>query len=121
MISLTVKAGLRKINHNFSKRERESVPIAHGFRKFFTTQLINSKINPEIREMLLGHSIGLAGAYYKPTEDEMQEEYMKGVDNLTINPENRLMRKVEMLTIEKSKVDQALSDIQDMKTRLGLT
>jgi hypothetical protein len=95
--------------------------LAHGFRKFFTTQLLNAKVNPEIREMLLGHSIGLAGAYYKPTEDEMLEEFMKGVDNLTINPEKRLMRKVEMLTIEKSKVDQALSDIQDMKTRLGLT
>ena len=52
--------------------------LAHGFRKFFTTQLINSKVNPEIREMLLGHSIGLASAYYKPTEDEMLDEYMKG-------------------------------------------
>lgn len=31
------------------------VPIAHGFRKFFTTQLINSEVNPEIREMLLCH------------------------------------------------------------------
>lgn len=67
LISLSVKAGLRKVNHNFTKRERESVPVAHGFRKFFTTQLVNSKVNPEIREMLLGHSIGLAGAYYKPT------------------------------------------------------
>jgi hypothetical protein len=57
--------------------------------------------------MLLGHGIGLAGAYYKPTEDEMLEEYMKAADNLTINEENRLKKKVEMLTIEKSKVDQA--------------
>ena len=38
--------------------------------------------------MLLGHSIGLAGAYYKPTEDEMLDEYMKTADNLTINEEN---------------------------------
>ncbi len=36
------------------------VATTHGFRKFFTTQLINSKVNPEIREMLLGHKIGLA-------------------------------------------------------------
>ena len=46
------------------------VPIAHGFRKFFTTQIIQSKINPEIREMLLGHTIGLTGVYYKPTEEK---------------------------------------------------
>ena len=35
--------------------------------------------------MLLGHKIGLSSAYYSPTEDEMLEEYMKAVDNLTIN------------------------------------
>ncbi|MDW0221189.1 MAG: hypothetical protein QOG24_09780 [Nitrososphaeraceae archaeon] len=31
---------------------RKEIAIAHGFRKFFTTQLINSKVNPEIREIL---------------------------------------------------------------------
>lgn len=118
---LAIKAGLRKVNHEFTHRERKPVPLAHGFRKFFTTQLINSKVNPEIREMLLGHSIGLAGAYYKPTEDEMLDEYLKAADNLTINEENRLLRKVEMLTIEKSKVDLALSQIDEMKKRLKIT
>ena len=73
LYSLAIKAGLRRVNHQFTGRERKPVPLAHGFRKFFTTQLINSKVNPEIREML-GHSIGLAGAYYKPTEDEMLDE-----------------------------------------------
>jgi integrase len=120
LYSLAIKSGLRKVNHQFTGRERKPVPLAHGFRKFFTTQLINAKVNPEIREMLLGHSIGLASAYYKPTEDEMLEEYMKAADNLTINEENRLRRKVEVLTIEKSKVDLALSQIEEMKKRIGL-
>jgi integrase len=83
-----------------------NVPIANGFRKFFTTQLINSKVNPEIREMLLGHKIGLAGSYYRPTEQEMLEEYAKANDNLTIDPSNRLQRKIETLTIEKSRLDR---------------
>lgn len=78
--SLTIRSGVRQVNHNATGRERQPVPLAHGFRKFFTTELINAKVNPEIREMLLGHSIGLAGAYYKPTEDEMLDEYMKSVD-----------------------------------------
>jgi hypothetical protein len=34
-----------------------------AFVKFTTTQLVNSQVNPEIREMLLGHKIGLASAY----------------------------------------------------------
>ena len=119
--SLTIKAGLRTVNHNARGKERKSVPLVHGFRKFYTTQLIKAKVNPEIREMTLGHSIGLASAYYKPTEDEMLEEYMKAADNLTINEENRLRKKIEVLTIEKSKVDLALSQIEDMKKRIGLT
>ena len=54
------RCGLRTVNHVESSENngnRKSVARAHGFRKFFTTQLINSKVNPEIREMLLGHSI----------------------------------------------------------------
>ena len=65
--------------------------------------------------MLLGHKIGLASAYYRPSEDEMLNEYLKAVDNLTINEENRLKRKVEVLTVEKSKVDFALASIEEMK------
>jgi hypothetical protein len=79
--------------------------IAHGFRKFFTTQLVNSKVNAEIREMSLGHKIGLASCYYRPSVEEMLAEYEKAIDNLTIDPSKRLQRKVETLTIEKSRLD----------------
>jgi integrase len=106
--ALAIKCGIRV---NADKNTRQEVMMSHGFRKFFTTQLINSKINPEIREMLLGHKIGLASAYYRPTEQEMFEEYEKAIDNLTIDPSNRLQRKVETLQIEKSL-------IEDMNARL---
>ena len=56
--------------------------------------------------MLLGHKIGLASAYYQPTEQEMFAEYEKAEDNLTIDPANRLQRKIETLTIEKSRLDR---------------
>jgi hypothetical protein len=86
--------------------EKKDVSVAHGFRKFFATHLIQSKVNPEIREMLLGHKIGLASAYYRPTEQEMFAEYEKAEDNLTIDPANKLQRKIETLTIEKSRLDR---------------
>lgn len=91
--------------------------LAHGFRKFFTTQLVNSKVNPEIREMLLGHKIGLASSYYKPTSNEMMSEYEKAIDNLTIDPANRLQRKVETLTIEKSRLDILEAKYQQLEHR----
>ena len=56
--------------------------------------------------MLLGHKIGLASCYYRPTEEEMYQEYEKAIDNLTIDPANRLQRKVEKLEIEKSQMDR---------------
>ena len=117
-----VTSGVRQMDPvHGHQHKRKEVPMLHGFRKFFTTQLVHSKVIPEIREMLLGHKIGLASAYYKPTEDEMLEEYMKAIDNLTINEENRLRKKVETLTIEKSKVDLALAQIEEMKKKIGLT
>lgn len=88
--------GLRETNH-VNQFKRKEVSRLHGFRKFFTKQLVDSKVNPEIREMLLGHKIGLASAYYKPTEGEMLDEYMKAINNLTINEENRLRIKVQKL------------------------
>ena len=99
----------------------KDVMLAHGFRKFFTTQLINSKVNPEIREMLLGHKIGLASSYNKPTSDEMMSEYEKAIDNLTIDPANRLQRKVETLTIQKSRLDILEAKYQQLELRTRKT
>lgn len=56
--------------------------------------------------MLLGHKIGLASAQCRPTEQEILEEYEKAEDDLTIDPANRLQRKIETLTIEKSRLDR---------------
>jgi hypothetical protein len=108
--------GLRQVNHdNFFKRQ--TIPFLHGFRKFFTKQLVDSKINPEIREMLLGHKIGLASCYYRPTENEMFQEYYKAVNLLTINEENRLRNKVKVLEVEKSRLDRLESSIKQLEGR----
>ena len=75
--------------------------------KAFSTFALNAKMDIIKRRMLEGHSVGIDEHYCKPSEEDLQEEYMKAADSLTINEENRLRRKVEMLTIEKSKVDLA--------------
>jgi len=101
--TLLIKAGLRTVDHINPHKQKE-VARAHGFRKFFTTQLVNCKVNPEIREMLLGHKIGLASCYYRPTQEEMFIEYSKAIDKLTINPANRLKEEVKTLKIEKNRL-----------------
>ena len=68
--------------------------------------------------MLLGHKIGLASAYYKPTLEEMLNEYVKAVNELTINEENRLRKKVETLEIEKSQIESLKVDFELFKKEL---
>jgi integrase len=89
---------------NSRGRERKGVARAHGFRKFVTTNMIRAKVNPEAREMLLGHSIGLNDSYYRPDANEILTEYLKAVDLLTINEENRLKQKVEKLSSEADQI-----------------
>ena len=108
---------LRDIARRSNVRSKE-VPIAHGFRKFTMKQFVDSKINIEIREMLLGHKIGLASAYYRPTEQEMYEEYMKAVNSLTINEENRLKIKVELLESEKNEITRMRNELDQMKAMM---
>lgn len=122
LMDLASRVGIRKKDQLLEGQSlpdagslRKEVAIAHGFRKFFTTQLINAKVNPEIREMLLGHKIGLASCYYRPTEAEMLSEYEKAINHLTINEENRLRMKVEKLEIEKSRMDIMSSQISDLQ------
>ena len=101
LTDILVKAGIQTIEHitesRLNGRIRKDVKRANGFRKFVTTNMIRSKLNPEAREMLLGHSIALGDNYYRPDSSEILDEYMKAIDLLTINEENRLKRKVTEL------------------------
>ena len=96
----------------------KDVQRLHGFRKFFTKQLVDSKVGPEIREMLLGHNIGLAGTYYKPTEEDIQSEYEKAIDALTIDPANRLRKKVERLEVEASQLQRLQAAVQRLEAKM---
>jgi hypothetical protein len=116
LMSLAEKSGIWI--RGSDKKTRQNIVIAHGFRKFFTAQLVNSKLNPEIREMLLGHKIDLASAYYRPTEQEMLDEYMKAVNSLTINEENRQKIKVELLESEKHEITTLKNQVNEMKATM---
>lgn len=81
---LMKKAGLRGVIHEGRNSRRFEFKQAHGFRKFFKTRMEMSGVRPIITEMMMGHGIGVAGSYMKPTEREMLEEYAKAIDALTV-------------------------------------
>jgi hypothetical protein len=39
-------------------------------------------------ETLMGHSTGISDSYYRPTEQDLLEDYLKVIDVLTISSEN---------------------------------
>ena len=50
----------------------------------------------------------------------MLGEYLKVVDALTINEENRLKRKVELLTVEKGKLELLEEKMNEIDRRLWI-
>ena len=119
-VANTLYGKLRDLSNRSGVRDK-SLPVCQGFRKFFSSQLNESDLNTEKRWLLEGHNLKANdSSYVKTSEKSLREEYLKAVNNLTINEENRLKIKVEVLTLEKSKVDLALMQIEEMKKRIGL-
>jgi hypothetical protein len=77
-------------------QKRHEFKGVHGFRKFFEThcQLV---MNHNNIKMLMAHSLGESGNYHRPTETQLLEDYLKAVDLLTVNEENRLSKKIHEL------------------------
>jgi hypothetical protein len=94
------------LRHPLSKGvRRHEWKAAHGFRKYYKShaEQVMKPINVEIT---MGHDIGLSESYYKPTQLEVMEDYLKAVSLLTINADNLILqKKVEELT-EKSKYNE---------------
>ena len=87
-------------------KKRREWQGAHGFRKFFKTQAeqVMKTINVEF---CMGHSSDkLQKSYYKPSEKEILDDYIKASDLFTIYEESKLRQEIEILTIEKSRLDR---------------
>jgi integrase len=87
-------------------KKRNIIMRTHGFRKYVETTFINLDFNVTKRETLLGHSLpGQDESYYRPTTDDLLQEYLKAVDALTVNEENRLRRENQTLKVNKSEIE----------------
>jgi integrase len=118
------RAGIFEITHMIegqkTGQKRNDIPRAHGFRKFFETNLVRAKLQEPIPEMLLGHDIGLKKHYLRLSEEEIMEEYTKAVDFLTINEESRLKKKVQEMTTQSDRLDNLQEQIEMLGQKLGL-
>ena len=113
--SLLNKVGLRDVDHVNGGRTRKKVKLVHGFRKFFFTQLQESGVDYVVLKMLMGHDMKLDGSYSRPKESFILSEYKKGIDALTIDPTNRLRKKVQKLEVEKTQIEALALELEKVK------
>jgi len=108
--------GLRKPLTKGEKRHEWKA--AHGFRKFYKTRTeqIMKPINVEIT---MGHNIGLSSCYYKPTEKEVLQDYVKAIDLLTIsNTSNRLEKEITKLNERNNENQYIISGIYEKEREI---
>jgi hypothetical protein len=98
------------------RRNRYEFQTNHGLRKWFKTRCEQSGMKSINIETLMGHSIGISDSYYRITERELLDDYLKAVDSLTINEDNILRRQVSELSENADKVVKMELQKRDRET-----
>ena len=78
-------------------KKRHPFPTNHSLRKYFKTRCELAGMKPINIENLMGHSTGISDSYYRPTENDLLDDYLKCIDALTITDEKTLKMKVDDL------------------------
>jgi integrase len=108
LVRLAGVKGSHQTNEKGRTSQRSEIMLSHGLRKFYDSNLVRAEINPIKVSALMGHRSGLQRSYLKLTDEELLEEYVKAVNNLTINDENRLKLQVKKLQVEKDELIEIL-------------
>ena len=113
---LILKANIR--NPNGNRLERKDKQLAHAFRKFFNTKLVEANVNYLYKEKFMGHkvSIGLDKSYFRP--EEMLKEYVKAINNLTISNEERLKVELQEVQIDKNQYESLRAEFEKFKNEV---
>jgi hypothetical protein len=105
-----LEQGIREPLKNGSRRHMWK--SSHGMRKLFKTRA-ESIMRPLNVELLMGHDSGISESYWRPSEQEVLQDYLKVVDNLTINTDKvTLQRQVSKLT------ESAVTENENTKRKL---
>jgi site-specific recombinase XerD len=119
-----IRGGLRQVEHltetTNNNRIRKTIPIFNGFRKHVISTFIDAGLNHEIRELIVDHHTGLDANYFRPTEDQVLQEYMKAESLLTIDPAMRLREENRFLKVRADRLENVISEIEEVKKAIGL-
>ena len=101
-----------------TKRISKTISLSTGFRKHVISTFIDAELNHEIRELLVDHATMLDQHYFRPTEDQVLQEYLKAEPFLTISDEYRLKTEVQTLKVEKQSWEALRDEVNSLKDLL---
>ena len=107
-------------------KKRHPFATNHSLRKYFKTRCELAGMKPINIENLMGHSTGKSEPYYRPTENDLLQDYLKCVDALSVNDEKTLQKKVDDLAnkskdnndIMRGKLQEKDEEMKSMKQQL---
>jgi len=103
------------------KRNRYEFQTDHGFRKWFKTRCEIARMKSINIEKMMGHSIGISDSYYRVTENELLEDYLKAIPMLTISSEQRLQNDIEkMMELSKNSVTNIESQLYEKEKAITM-
>jgi hypothetical protein len=102
------KHGLRK-----EKKKRHEFST-HSLRKFFKTRA-EQVMKPINVETLMGHSTGISDSYYRPTENELLDDYLKAVPLLTVSEAEEVRRESQL---SRQQLEERLGQLEGLVSQL---
>jgi hypothetical protein len=112
---------------------RHEFKTTHGLRKYFKTKTVAAGMDPLNVELLMDHKTGVTDNYYRPTEQMLQDDYLRAAaDYLTINTEkkerNQLLKEVVELKEERKNDNYAImgklaekeKEFEEMKSQMTI-
>lgn len=79
-------------------KRRHEFQTDHGLRKFYKSRS-EQMMKPINVEILMDHTIGIGDSYYRPTDNDLLDDYLKAVPVLTISETEEVKR--ELVQTEK--------------------
>jgi integrase len=109
----------QKLPYDYQNKRREQkspTMLTHAFRKHFDTEARKAGMYPDFVELCMGHHLpGIRHHYFKPDTETLLEGtkdckgYVSIINDLTINEEHRLSKKVQELQSKNQDKDYVIN------------
>jgi hypothetical protein len=106
-------------------KKRYEFATDHGFRKFFKTRCEVAGMRSLTVEILLNHSTGITDSYFRPTENELLQDFLKASDFLQIDNDGKFQKELhryqhknqEETYVIKGKLQEREEEIKSLKQK----